>query len=146
MGDQAMSEATGTVTQKFRIAVDIDKLTEYIVDNILRQISEDKDISSVDLDEYIADGDTLEIFGTYDTDFKSYYSPATRWEPAEEDMQRFYIGEDGVGLLDTLPENIRKLIDIYNVEEEEDDADYKCDEPDEDAIYEEARDRIWDDD
>lgn len=141
-----MSETTGTVTQKFRINVDINKLTECIVDNILHQISCDKNISSVDLDEYYTDGGDLEITGTYDTDFKSYYSPATRYEPAEEDMQRFYIGEDGVGLLDTLPENIRKLIDVSNVEEDEDDADYKCDEPDEDAIYEEARDRIWNDD
>lgn len=136
-----MGECIGTVTQKFRITVDIDKLTECIVDNILHQISCDKDISSVDLDEYYTDGGSLEITGTYDTDFKSYYSPATRWEPAEEDMQRFYIGEDGVGLLDTIPEDIRKLIDISKVEEEEDDADYKCDEPDEDAIYENWRDR-----
>lgn len=142
-----MSETTGTVTQKFRINVDIAKLTEYIVDNILYQISVDKDISSVDLDEYIADGDTLEIIGTYDTDFKSYYSPATRWEPAEEDMQRFYIGNDGVGLLDTLPEDIRKLIDIYNVEEEEDDAEYKdfMSEPDENDAYDQWRDRQLED-
>lgn len=137
-----MSEATGTVTQKFRITLDIEKLTEFIVDNILSQINTDKEVFSVDLDEYYTDGGSLEITGTYDTDFKSYYSPATRWEPAEEDMQRFYIGEDGVGLLDTLPENIRKLIDISHVEEEEDDADYKCDESDEyDRAYDEWRDR-----
>ena len=138
-----MSECTGIVTQKFRITVDIDKLTEYIVDNILDQINKAKEISfRVDLDEYYIEDDSLEIVGTYDTDFKSYYSPATRWEPAEEDMQRFYIGEDGVGLLDTLPENIRKLIDISKVEEDEDDADYKCDEPDDnDRAYDEWRDR-----
>lgn len=141
-----MSETTGTVTQKFRINVDIAKLTEYIVDNILSQINTDKEVSSVDLDEYIADGDILEIIGTYDTDFKSYYSPATRFEPAEEDMQRFYIGKDGVGLLDTLPENIRKLIDVYNVEEDEDDADYKYCEPDDnDRAYDEWRDRQLED-
>lgn len=137
-----MSETTGTVIQRFRITVDIDKLTEYIVDNILSQISTDKEVSSVDLDEYYTDGGDLEITGTYDTDFKSYYSPATRYEPAEEDMQRFYIGEDGVGLLDDLPENIRKLIDISKVEEDEDDADYKYCEPDEnDRAYDEWKDR-----
>lgn len=137
-----MSETTGTVTQKFRITLDIAKLTECIVDNILHQINIDKDISSVDLDEYYLEDDSLVITGTYDTDFKSYYSPATRYEPAEEDMQRFYIGEDGVGLLDTLPEDIRKLIDVSNVEEDEDDADYKCDESDEyDRAYDEWRDR-----
>lgn len=139
-----MGWTTGTVTQKFKISVDIDKLTEYIVDNILDQIYTVKDISSVDLDEYYTDGGYLEITGTYDTDFKSYYSPATRWEPAEEDMQRFYIGSDGVGLLDSLPEDIRKLIDIYNVEEEETDADYKYSEPSEpdpDRAYDEWKDR-----
>ena len=141
-----MSETTGTVTQKFRINVDINKLTECIVDNILHQINTDKDISSVDLDEYYLEDDSLVITGTYDTDFKSYYSPATRYEPAEEDMQRFYIGEDGVGLLDTLPEDIRKLIDISKVEEDEDDADYKCDESDEyDRAYDEWRDRQLED-
>ena len=138
-----MGETTGTVTQKFRITVDMSKLTECIVDNILDQINKAKEISfRVDLDEYYIEDDSLEIVGTYDTDFKSYYSPATRWEPAEEDMQRFYIGEDGVGLLDTLPEDIRKLIDISKVEEDEDDADYKCDESDEyDRAYDEWKDR-----
>ena len=141
-----MSETTGTVTQKFRITLDIEKLTEYVIDNILNQINTDKDISSVDLDEYYLEDDSLVITGTYDTDFKSYYSPATRYEPAEEDMQRFYIGEDGVGLLDTLPEDIRKLIDISKVEEDEDDADYKCDESDEyDRAYDEWRDRQLED-
>lgn len=142
-----MSETTGTVTQKFRITLDIEKLTEYIVDNILSQINKAKEISfRVDLDEYYIEDDSLEIVGTYDTDFKSYYSPATRWEPAEEDMQRFYIGKDGVGLLDTLPEDIRKLIDVSHVEEDEDDADYKCDEPDEyDRAYDEWRDRQLED-
>lgn len=142
-----MGITTGTVTQKFRITVDMSKLTECIVDNILSQINTAKEIYSVDLDEYYTDGDSLEITGTYDTDFKSYYSPATRYEPAEEDMQRFYIGEDGVGLLDTLPEDIRKLIDISHVEEDEDDADYKCDEPDEnDRAYDEWRDRQFEED
>ena len=141
-----MGECTGTVTQKFRITLDIEKLTEYVIDNILNQINTDKDISSVDLDEYYFEDDSLVITGTYDTDFKSYYSPATRYEPAEEDMQRFYIGEDGVGLLDTLPEDIRKLIDVSNVEEDEDDADYKYDESDEyDRAYDEWRDRQLED-
>lgn len=141
-----MSETTGTVTQKFRITLDIEKLTDYVIDNILHQINSEKDISSVDFDEYFSDGGYLEITGTYDTDFKSYYSPATRYEPAEEDMQRFYIGEDGVGLLDTLPENIRKLIDVSHVEEDEDDAEYKCDEPDDnDRAYDERRDRQLED-
>ena len=141
-----MGECTGTVTQKFRITLDIEKLTEYVIDNILHQINTDKDISSVDLDEYYLEDDSLVITGTYDTDFKSYYSPATRYGPAEEDMQRFYIGEDGVGLLDTLPEDIRKLIDISKVEEDEDDADYKCDESDEyDRAYDEWRDRQLED-
>jgi len=142
-----MSETTGIVTQKFRITVDIDKLTDYIVDNILDKINKAKEISfRVDLDEYYIEDDSLEIVGTYDTNFKSYYSPATRFEPAEEDMQRFYIGEDGVGLLDTLPENIRKLIDISKVEEDEDNADYKCSEPDEDRAYDEWRDRQFEGD
>lgn len=142
-----MSECIGTVTQKFKITVDIAKLTEYIVDNILDQINKAKEISfRVDLDEYYIEDDSLEIVGTYDTNFKSYYSPATRYEPAEVDMQRFYIGEDGVGLLDTLPEDIRKLIDISKVEEDEDDADYKCDEPDDDdRAYDEWRDRQLED-
>ena len=141
-----MGECTGTVTQKFRITLDIEKLTEYVIDNILHQINTDKDISSVDLDEYYLEDDSLVITGTYDTDFKSYYSPATRYEPAEEDVQRFYIGEDGVGLLDTLPEDIRKLIDVSNVEEDEDDADYKYCEPDDnDRAYDEWRDRQLED-
>ena len=137
-----MGETTGIVTQNFRITVDMSKLTECIVDNILDQINKAKEISyRVDLDEYYIEDDSLEIVGTYDTNFKSYYSPATRYEPAEEDMQRFYIGEDGVGLLDTLPENIQKLIDVSKVEEKEDDAEYQICEPDDNDAYDRWKDR-----
>lgn len=48
--------------------------------------------------------------------------------------------------IDTLPEDIRKLIDISKVEEDEDDADYKCDEPDENDAYDEWRDRQFEGD
>ena len=88
----------------------------------------------------------LKFTGTYDTNFKSYYSPATRWEPAEEDMRRFYIGEDGVGLLDSVPKEIVDLIRIYKVVEDEDDAHYKESEPDEDAIYDAWKDRQLEED
>lgn len=141
-----MGWTNGTFTQKFKVSVDISKLMEYITDNVLQQINTDKEISSVDLDEYYADGDNLEIRGTYSGDFKSYYAPATRYEPAEEDLQRPFIGEDGVGLLDGIPEDILKFIDIDTVEEDEDDATYDVPEPDENDVYDRWRDRQLEED
>lgn len=137
-----MGWTKGTVLQSFTVRVSIDKLMEYITDSILKQIGSDKEVDSVELDEYYTEDDQLVITGTYGTDFKSYYARATRWEPAEEDMQRFYIGDDGVGLLDGLPQEILKLIDIDKVEEKEEDADYKVPEYDDDNdAYDRWRDR-----
>ncbi len=136
-----MGWTNGTVRQSFKIRVDISKLTEYITDSILQQINTDKEVLSVELDEFDVAGDELEITGTYDTDFKSYYAPATRYEPAEEELQRFYIGDDGVGLLDGLPQEIIKLIDIDKVEEKEEDADYRVPEYDDNDAYDRWRDR-----
>lgn len=136
-----MGWTKGTVLQGFTVRVSIDKLMEYITDSILKQIGSDKAVDSVELDEYYTEDDQLVITGTYGTDFESYYARATRYEPAEEDMNRFYIGDDGVGLFDGLPQEIIKLIDIDKVEEKEEDADYKVPEYDDDDAFDKWRDR-----
>lgn len=137
-----MGRSRGSLTQKFKIKVDIDKLLAHITDSILDQINTDNDIDYVDFDEYYVEDTDLIIDGSYGADYESSYFPATRYEPAEYDCERPWIGDEGVGLLDTLPEDIRKYIDITKVTEDEDHCDYKDNEPDyDDRAYDEWKDR-----
>ena len=133
---------TGTLTQKFKIKVDIDKLLAHITDSILGQVYADDDMDYVDLDEYYVEDTDLIIDGSYGADFTSYSFPATRWEPEEYDCERPWIGDEGVGLLDTLPEEIRKFVEITKVIEPDEQCDYMDNGPDyDDRAYDEWKDR-----
>lgn len=72
--------------------------------------------------------DELRIDGSYDTGFKHWSCAATLYEPAEDETDREYIGEDGVGLLDNLPKELLDLVDIKKVIEDEDDVSFPYDE------------------
>lgn len=132
----------GTLTQKFKIKVDIDKLLAYITDSILDQVNGDEDMDYVEFDEYYVEDTDLIIDGSYGAAYKSSYFPATRYDPAEYDCERPWIGDEGVGLLDSLPEGIRKYINITRVTEDEDYCDYKDNGYDyDDRAYDEWKDR-----
>lgn len=125
---------SGTLRQKFQIQVDMSKLQEYLVDQIVKAIESDKDkqgrkIFDVEIDEaYFDEDDELHIDGSYDTGFKHWSCAATLYEPAEDETDREYIGEDGVGLLDNLPKELLDLVDIKKVIEDEDDVSFPYDE------------------
>ena len=137
-----MSETRGTVSQPFKIRIDIDKLMNFIAETIEQAISKDG-FENVSVE---ADFDpALELSGYYDTSYKSYYSPATRWEPAEYDLERKYLGGSESYLINSLPELLRDLVDIVEIVEVDEDADYQEPEPDYDLAYERWRDRQFDD-
>lgn len=118
----------GTLKQNFIIELNLTKLVESIVEKIEEAISSDKAFEDVELE--IDDYDyEFEFSGSYETDFVHTWCTATRLDPPEDDMDRVYIGEDGVGLLDLLPENLRGLVDLKVIEDEEDVeyADYEAD-------------------
>ena len=140
-----MGCSRGTLIQKFEIEVEIDKLLDYITDSILGSVKATDDIDSVDFDEYYVKDTNLIIDGSYEADYESHYYEATRFDPAEYDCNRPWIGADGVGLLDSLPEDIRKFINISHVTEDEDQCDYKDNAPDyEDRAYDEWKERNFD--
>lgn len=124
----------GTLRQKFQIQLDMSKLQEYLVDQIVKAIESNKDkkgrkIFDVEIDEaYFDMTDELRIDGSYDTGFKHWSCAATLYEPAEDETDREYIGEDGVGLLDNLPKELLDLVDIKKVIEDEDDVSFPYDE------------------
>ena len=140
-----MGWSKGTLRQKFKVEVDISKLLEYVTDSVLGAVNDIDDVNSVDFDESYVDDTDLIIYGSYDADYESCFFAATRYEPAEYDCERPWIGDEGVGLLDSVPENIRKLVNISRVTEDEDECDYKDNEPDyEDRAYDEWKERNFD--
>ena len=124
-----MKETRGILRQKFCIELDMSKLQEYIADQVVKSIENikykhGKSVFDVDIDEfYFDDNEELVIKGTYDTAFKSWYCRATRYEPEEYGIEREYIGEDGTGILDELPEELRNMVSVRYVEEKDEDAD-----------------------
>ena len=114
-----IKKGRGTLKQGFKVRLDIEKIIDYIVDGIAKEISSDLD--DVDIDEWDVDGFDLEIFGTYKTDFKSWWCSATLESPEEHDIDRKYIG---VVSLCCLPEELRKLITVNELKEDEEDVDY----------------------
>ena len=118
----------GTLRQPFKIRVDIEKLADFIADKIIEQIASDKEIDSVDLDEWYVDDNTLIIDGIYEAPFRSIYTQATFWNPSEYDEERPYIsGGDDSLLLSGLPKEIRDLVNIVEIQEvdEESRKDYE---------------------
>lgn len=110
------------------------KMQEYLVDQIVKAIESEKDkqgrsIFDVDIDEaYFDMYDELRIDGSYDTAFEHWYCDATFYEPVEDELNREYLGADGVGLLDLLPEDIRKFVEVKEVVEDEKDMSFPYDE------------------
>lgn len=122
----------GTLKQNFTIELDLTKLVEFIAEKIEEAISSDKAFDDVVLD-MTSCGVEVELTGSYETDFTHTWCEATRLDPPEDDMDREFIGEDGVGLLDLLPENIMKLVDL-RVIEDEDNVEYPDYEADPDSL------------
>lgn len=125
---------SGILRQKFQIQVDMSKLQEYIVDQIVKAIESEKDkqgrkIFDVEIDEaYFDECDELHIDGSYDTGFKHWYCSATMYEPEEDELEREWLGKEGVGLLDLLSEDIRKFVEVKEVVEDEKDMSFPYDE------------------
>mgnify|MGYP006872979457 FL=1 len=118
-----MGWTRGTLTQKFKIDIDFDKLMEYITDKVLEVIAEDKDIDSVELDEYYADIDHLTINGIYTAPCRKYYAPATRLDPPEYDIERPYIKNAEDQILKNISEDIREYLKVGCIDEDEDDTE-----------------------
>ena len=113
----------GTLTQKFKIEIDVEELREYIVDQIVKSIQKDEAFKDLEIDESYFDYDTLCITGNYDTGFTNWYCKATLESPEEDETEREYIGKSD-WLLDEIPKEIKDLIKVQDVEEDEDDVKY----------------------
>ena len=110
----------GYLTQKFEIRLDMSKLSEYITDQIVKAIQDEKTngrhtFTDVEVDDYYVDGDALTITGSYDTAFKSWHCDATLESPEENELEYEGIEGWGDGLLCMLPDKLKDLIEIYEV-------------------------------
>lgn len=109
----------GRLRQPFKIEVDIDKLVDYITDQILANINDDDEMISVDLDEWYTEDNTIVIDGSYDAYFRSIYTPATRYEPSDYEEESPSISDvDPQWMLHGLPDEIVKNVRISRVEED----------------------------
>ena len=111
---------TGTCRQTFEIKVDLTLLIEYLTDKIIESV-EDKDLD-IEVDESYVDIDRLVIKGSYDTPYTWTHYDATWLDPAENDVDRIYLGD--IVPDPEIPEDLKKLIKDITVEEDEDDAEY----------------------
>lgn len=111
----------GKCRQDFTIKVNVESLINYLTDKILEQATN----VEAYLDESYVDIDQLVIKGTYYTPYEWTHYDATREEPAENDVEREYMGP--MEIPESIPEEIRGLIKVTEVEEDEDDADYETD-------------------
>lgn len=111
---------TGTCRQPFKITADVEDLIEYLTNRILESVN-DKDIS-IDFDESYIDVDKLVIVGSYDTPYSWTHYDATMEDPAENDIDRAYMGD--ITPQPELPEELKGLIKNIQVEEDEDDCEY----------------------
>ena len=113
-------EARGTLRQNFKLTVNVCDLQEFICEKIEESIREE---NGIDLDYLQVDeiyGEEMFLSGRYSCDYKSTWYRATQECPEEFDIEREYLGDDGSGFLNKLPEEIRKLVNITSVDEPED--------------------------
>lgn len=118
-----MRTTRGYVKQKFTVRLDIEKLIVWLTDKIGDCISEDgifEDLK-LDPDDYCED---VILKGQYKTDFECTYYPGNRYEPEESDLERVWLNDQKADwILGTLPEEIRQLVVVRNIDEPDDDAE-----------------------
>ena len=115
----------GYLTQHFEIRLDLEKLHEYIADQVIKVIESEESkgrriFTSVEMDDVDIDGDILMITGSYDTAFESWHCDATLESPAENELEYEGIEGWGDGLLCMLPDNLKEIIEVYEVTANED--------------------------
>lgn len=134
---QMGSYSYGKAKYNYNLTINIHDL----VDEILEKIG----ISGEDwhLDD---NSESVVIEGGGSCRYKNYYSPATYYDPPEDETELIgAIDEIDIdkAIIDALEayKEIVKTKSVYNLEIDEDNIDYDPDEPDEDAIYDEWKDR-----
>lgn len=112
----------GILKPKFKINLDYDRLNEFIADKILKSIKDD--VNNPEL--WIADAcPTVSLQGTYTTNYQSVWYEATRECPAEYQIDRNFLSDtkENRWLLHYLPDEIKGLIDVVDIVEDEEDIE-----------------------
>ncbi len=112
----------GVLKQKFKITISYERLTEYLMDNILKSIKEDVDNPEL----WVEDSDPEVVFqGTYTSNYHAEWYDATRECPAEYQIDRDYLSDvkENKWLLNYLPEELRELIDVTEIDQNEEEAE-----------------------
>ena len=119
-----MSSRHGKLRQRFKMRIDLDGLIDEIVSGVINAIESDSEIDSAEADEWYCEYNELVLHGSYDADFISFYSPATRYDPPEYDIERPYLSSaDDSWLFQSLSENIRKHLKVIDIEEDDKNVD-----------------------
>lgn len=112
---------TGKVRQQFKVRADLTPLIEYLTEKILESLK-DKNID-IELDEsYVDNIDQLVIVGSYDIPYGWTHYDATHLDPPEDEIDRIYLSD--IKPEPEFSEELKKLINDIEVEEDEDRADY----------------------
>lgn len=129
----------GKLDQGFYMVINMEKLYNVIADGIQAALEEDKQLIEPEIDEWEVDDNNLQLRGSYSCRYQGEYFAATLESPAEDDLDRPFIlneGENecpediGKALLAKLPEGLRNLIQIDYINEPEEEADFEDEERD----------------
>ena len=123
--------SSGYLKQNFEIRLDLEKLYDYIAEQIVKAIESEKTqgkqtFTDVDISDIDIDGDYLELRGSYDTAYEHWHCNATLESPEENDYE--YESIEGWGdksLLSELPDNLKELITVHEVNANEEMTEIK---------------------
>ncbi len=124
----------GKLDQGFYMVINMEKLYDAIADGIQAALEEDKQLIEPEIDEWETDDDNLQLTGSYSCRYSGEYFAATLESPAEDDLSRPFILNEGENecpediskaLLAKLPEGLRDLIQINYINEPEEEMDFE---------------------
>ncbi len=112
----------GILKQKFKINLDYDRLNEFIADKILKSIKDDVNNPELWIDNACS---AVSLQGTYTTNYRSVWYEATRECPTEYQIDRDFLSDtkENKWLLHYLPDEIKGLIDVVDIVEDEEDIE-----------------------
>ena len=112
-------KTSGTLRQKFKIRIDLEKLINFLSENI--RVSDSSWIQDIDADEWEFEDCGVVISGTYESGYRSEYWRATMYEPEEYNIDRGYLGDER-DIFCKIPKELRELIEVTDIEEDDSDA------------------------
>lgn len=165
-----MGKGRTTITQNFKVSIDINDFCEVLKEKLLEAVSLSEDhIKNVSIDDWETDGSCIDFLGSYDTGADTWYYRATMEEPEESGYEpdaslfpkaiekelkklllewldeKTVVNSEGTGCTYKKYNPLANLITVIDVDDSSEEPifpDVYDDGPDPDRAYDEWRDRM----